>query len=155
MGTHSVSPIRQSGYVLFRRRCPPESPSAVLAVAGERRMNPVIGRQIACTDPPSGVVNVERIQRGALTPRALLQLAPVAGKVAVHMPDADSAIVHGECHAYSCVTLSLRGRTRILQRGRVDINEFTLPDVDLGDPGVASWIGSDRSNINNARFSST
>src|SRR5262245_34120980 len=25
------------------------------------------------------------------------------------MPDADCAIVHGECHAYSCATLSLHG----------------------------------------------
>src|SRR5262249_60535351 len=82
---------------LLRRRCPPESPPAVLAVAGERRMNPVIGRQIAGTDPPSRVVNVQRIQRSALTPRALLQLAPVSGKVAAHMPDADSAIIHGQC----------------------------------------------------------
>jgi len=90
---------RGAGYPLFRRS-PPESPAAVLAVAGERRMNPVIGRQIAGTDPPSGVVNVQRIHWSALTPRALLQLAPVAGKVAAHMPDADRAIVHGERHAY-------------------------------------------------------
>src|SRR5262249_38869621 len=102
---------------LLRRRCPPESPAAVLPVAGQRRMNPVIGRQIACTDPPAGVVHVQRIERRALTPRALLQLAPVAGQVAVHMPDPDRAIVHGECHAYSCVTLSLQGWARILQRG--------------------------------------
>src|SRR5215472_8329779 len=85
--THSVLLIRQSGYVYFAAAARQNPLPAVLAVAGQRPMNPVIGRQIASTDLPSGVVNVQRIERSALTPRALLQLAPVAGKVAAHMPD--------------------------------------------------------------------
>src|SRR5215831_7773501 len=150
--THSI-PSSAVRLRLFRCRSLPESPAAVLAVAGERRMNPVIGRQIAGTDPPSGVVNVQHIERSALTPGAVLESAPVAGKVAAHMPDADCAVVHGERHAYSCVTLSLHGRTRILPRGREDINETTLLHVDFGDAGLRLGSAPICSSISNARLS--
>jgi len=48
-------------------------------------MNPVIGRQIARTDPPSGRVGVQGVEGSGLTPRAPLQFAPVAGKVAAYI----------------------------------------------------------------------